>query len=46
VALLALTLFALVLTLGNGRTNFPQGALHLARAAVFLRVSAVPRGTP
>ena len=40
--LLALTLFASVLTLGTGRTTVLQGASHLVIFAVFLLLAAEP----
>jgi Ca2+:H+ antiporter len=42
ITLLALTLFAAVLTLGTGRTTILQGAIHLTLAAAFLMVTVLP----
>jgi Ca2+:H+ antiporter len=39
VALLILTLFMATLTLGTGRTNVLQGAVHLVIFAVFLMIA-------
>ena len=41
-ALLLLTLFMSVLTLGTGRTTVLQGIVHLVIFADFLMLSAVP----
>ena len=42
VTLLALTLFAAILTLGTGRTTILQGAVHLTLAVAFLMVTVLP----
>ncbi|QYZ68385.1 calcium:proton antiporter [Neotabrizicola shimadae] len=42
VALLTLTLFAAILTLGTGRTTILQGAVHLTLAVAFLMVTVLP----
>ena len=42
VALLALTFLVGAITLGSGRTNMMQGAVHLVIFAAFLFLTLVP----
>jgi Ca2+:H+ antiporter len=42
ITLLALTFLVTVVTLGSGKTNMMQGAIHLVLFAAFLFLSFVP----